>query len=269
MRYSVLLTGRNKVVIEDFFSHLGMEYECLTCSGRFEDLKNHLKYITPDAVIFCLLEDDQSSMQQLITLRDVMQRSRIPLIIIGTKEDCNTFVRYAPGVADLVVEKPLPSAAISERISHFLTERKIAQEKSKAVQEEMALQEQMAEEEEARKKHILVVDDEPQMLKLIKEYLHEEYDVATAVSGKVAMRFLANRTTDLILLDYEMPEESGPEVLAQLHKNEATKNIPVVFLTGIMDRERIQKALQYKPQGYLLKPIDHDKLAETIRKLLG
>ena len=82
------------------------------------------------------------------------------------------------------------------------------------------------------RKHVLVVDDNSMMLKLIKEYLHETYDVATAVSGKIAMKFLERRMTNLILLDYEMPGENGPAVLEQLRANEATKDIPVFTIIG-------------------------------------
>ena len=88
------------------------------------------------------------------------------------------------------------------------------------------------------RKHVLVVDDNSMMLKLIKEYLHETYDVATAVSGKIAMKFLERRMTNLILLDYEMPGENGPAVLEQLRANEATKDIPVVFLTGVTETKK-------------------------------
>ena len=66
-----------------------------------------------------------------------------------------------------------------------------------------------------------------------------------------------------------MPEENGTVILEQLHQNEATKDIPVVFLTGVTEREKIQKALALKPQGYLLKPIDQDKLITTIEKCIG
>lgn len=93
--------------------------------------------------------------------------------------------------------------------------------------------------------------------------------MATAVSGKIALNFLKNRKTDLILLDYEMPVENGPEVLKKLRENEETKDIPVVFLTGINDREKIQKVLAMKPQGYLLKPIEYDKLIQTIHNVIG
>ena len=45
-------------------------------------------------------------------------------------------------------------------------------------------------------------------------------------------------------------------------------NIPVVFLTGVSDRKKIQEVLSLKPQGYVLKPINMDKLFETIYKLI-
>ena len=115
-------------------------------------------------------------------------------------------------------------------------------------------------------RHILVVDDDPIMLKTVKEQLHDDYDVATAISGKIAMKFLERKKTDLILLDYEMPGENGPDVLAKIRDNEATKNIPVVFLTGVSDKDKIQEAIALKPQGYLLKPIDHDKLMDVINR---
>lgn len=115
---------------------------------------------------------------------------------------------------------------------------------------------------------ILVIDDNPLMLKVIKEHLHEEYDVATAVNGKVAFRYLENRSVDLILLDYEMPDEDGPAVLEKLRAMESVKDVPVIFLTGISDKKKITKALIMKPEGYLLKPIDHDKLIATIKKYI-
>jgi len=127
----------------------------------------------------------------------------------------------------------------------------------------------MIVEIEPRKKHILVVDDNVMMLKLIKEHLHEKYDVATAVSGKVALKFLERRTTDLILLDYIMPQENGIAILEKLRAKEETKDIPVIFLTGETERKKIKEALCLKPQGYLLKQVDHDKLMEEIAKFIG
>lgn len=119
------------------------------------------------------------------------------------------------------------------------------------------------------RKHILVVDDNAMMLKMIKEHLHDQYDVATAASGRVALKFLERKKTDLILLDYEMPEESGPVILEQLRASKTTRDIPVIFLTGVTDTNKIMEALALKPQNYLLKPVDRDKLLDTIAKTIG
>ncbi len=125
------------------------------------------------------------------------------------------------------------------------------------------------DDSETKRKHILVIDDNPMMLKVIQEHLHNEYDVATAISARVANRFLSRKKTDLILLDYEMPDIDGPSFLEQLRKDPATKDIPVIFVTGTTERKKIAQALVMKPQGYLLKPIDRDKLLATIKKVLG
>lgn len=122
---------------------------------------------------------------------------------------------------------------------------------------------------ETTRKHILVVDDDVRMLRLMKKYLENDYDVATAVNGRVALKFLESKHTDLVLLDYEMPLEDGRAVLAKIRQNPKTKNLPVVFLTGVSSKEKIQEVLQMKPQGYLLKPINKQKLLFTIEKNIG
>lgn len=73
----------------------------------------------------------------------------------------------------------------------------------------------------------------------------------------------------MILLDYEMPGEDGPEVFKKIREKVAFATTPIVFLTGISDRKKIKEALTLKPHGYLLKPIDKEKLLETIKKFIG
>ena len=122
------------------------------------------------------------------------------------------------------------------------------------------------EYEEKKVKNILVVDDDPRVLRLIRIYL-EDYQVAVATSGRVAIKYLENKTVDLILLDYEMPGEDGVEVLKKLRANPKTKDIPVVFLTGVADKKRIQEVLKLNPQGYVLKPVLRNKLLKIIEDI--
>mgnify|MGYP003293539831 CR=1 FL=1 len=98
--------------------------------------------------------------------------------------------------------------------------------------------------------------------------LEEKYNVTTMINGRMAERFLESKTCDLILLDYEMPIENGPEVFRELRMRENSKDIPIVFLTGVADTAKIAEVLRLKPQGYLLKPIEMERLFETIDKIL-
>ena len=169
-----------------------MSLECINTSSRYEDIINHLKYITPDVFVYCLYGESPDDIK-----------------------------RFA-------------------NVEHKFTEQ-----------------------------DILIVDDDSSVLKLLKTYLGERYDVATAINGKVAMKFLESKRTDLVLLDYEMPGENGATVLSQIRDNPRTQNLPVIFLTGVTVRAKIQEVLALKIQGYLLKPIDMEKVASTIKGVLG
>ena len=112
-----------------------------------------------------------------------------------------------------------------------------------------------------------MVDDSGILLRSVKVMLADRYEVAVATDGKKAIERAKRRKPDLILLDYEMPVMDGKETLEELRKDEELKNIPVVFLTSVADRESIAPVLKLKPEGYLLKPIDQNRMFETIEAI--
>ncbi len=114
------------------------------------------------------------------------------------------------------------------------------------------------------KKNILIVDDDPNYLGIVREWLREKYKVSMANSGLQAIKWLGKNTVDLILLDYEMPVTSGPQVLEMLRSDEDTKEIPVMFLTGKGDKESVMSVLELKPEGYFLKSIGKQELIEQL-----
>ena len=73
---------------------------------------------------------------------------------------------------------------------------------------------------------------------------------------------------DLILLDYEMPVVDGPQVFQMLRQEPATRNIPVIFLTGVGTREGVERVMALKPDGYVLKSTTKSKLLESLREKL-
>ncbi len=120
-----------------------------------------------------------------------------------------------------------------------------------------------------RNKHILVVDDDVNMLKLLKLFLEEQYQVTIVDSGKHALEYIVNHTPDLILLDYMMPLFDGPHVLEIIRKREASKDIPVLFLTSVTEKEKILECLALNPQGYLIKPVARSELLERVADVLN
>ena len=93
------------------------------------------------------------------------------------------------------------------------------------------------------RKIVLVVDDSPMMLRSMKQMLEERYQVTLATSGQQALTMIDKRQPDLVVLDYEMPDCNGKETLELIRSKEATKDIPVVFLTGHGDAEHIRSVL--------------------------
>lgn len=263
-RYKMLVTGRNHTIIDDCFHKTDDNFLILSTSLRFQDIDNHLAVFEPDVFAICLSSETRTEINRLMELKRKLTRMNISVVVIGDREDVEEFQRAAVYMADLVLEKPITIDIIRSKVREFLDDKKKQEEEERRMQEEL-----LKIKEQARRKHVLVIDDDPTMLKIIKEHLHEKYDVATAISGKIAYKFLDSRKTDMILLDYEMPVEKGPEVLVKIRENEQLANIPVVFLTGITDREKIKEALSLKPQGYLLKPIDKEKLVGMIEKFIG
>ncbi len=131
--------------------------------------------------------------------------------------------------------------------------------------------EEMKLETESMKvmKRILTVDDNSMILRNVKEILGNDYEVAVAPSGKKAFEILEKKIYDLVLLDYEMPEMSGLEIFRKIKKTPAFKDIPVIFLTGVQERDRIMEVVELKPAGYILKPLDSKQLRIRVRETIG
>lgn len=296
MKYNVLLFGMNTSVIEDFFNLGNDVFEFVSSSLNYTDILNHLKFMDLDIMIYCLNQETKENMAKMVTVKQRAEKMNIPFIIVGNQDDCTDFDKTAINIADLTVLKPSTAGMIQEQIVKFMKQRqdlakqeeeaelaaqaeaveqKLAEELQKEAEAEAQAiqsdtpQEETAEEQESVRKHILIIDDDPHMLKVLKHHLSNKYDVATAVSGAIALRFLQKKKTNLILLDYAMPQMDGPAVLEQLHANPETQDIPVLFLTGASEKDKIQKALSLNPQGYLLKPVDQETLLERIKAQIG
>lgn len=107
------------------------------------------------------------------------------------------------------------------------------------------------------------------MLKMLHLFLRDEYEVTMVDSGKLALEAVIKHTPDLILLDYMMPLFDGPHVLEIIRKREESRNVPVLFLTSVTDKEKIIECLSLNPQGYLIKPISRSELLQRVAEVIN
>ena len=194
--------------------------------------------------VYIIYIDDFKQVEDcLVYLRDKLVEQDLSLTIIGSHENLQDVNRVIPDTKlDAVFERPINVKALSEKMDQIVNN----------------------EESRLAKKKILVVDDDGTMLRTMKTWLSDKYQVFMVNSGMAAITFLAKKEVDLILLDYEMPVTTGPQVLEMLKSESATASIPVMFLTNKSDKDSVMQVLNLKPEKYLLKTMTKQELLANI-----
>ena len=129
-----------------------------------------------------------------------------------------------------------------------------------------------------KEKCVLIVDDEPDNIEIVEIILSEVDCISTisANDGESGLVKAMEVNPDLIILDVQMPGKSGFDVFTELKKEESTKAIPVIMLTGVEEKtglgfsaEAMKEFLGNYPEGYLEKPFEAVTLQKTVTKLLN
>lgn len=120
------------------------------------------------------------------------------------------------------------------------------------------------------KNKVLVIDDDPKILRMIKTVLsaEEDLEVSTAQSGFQAGLTVSNWMPDIILLDMLMPEMDGFEVCRQLKSDEKAKDIPIIAVTVLKDPKEIKKMVSAGITDYISKPFKSQELIKKIKEHL-
>ena len=120
-------------------------------------------------------------------------------------------------------------------------------------------------------KNILCIEDEPEMIELVRLILNRHgFNVQGADGGKEGLEKVKKDPPDLILLDLMMPDVDGWEVYQQIKANEKTNHIPVIIVTA--KAQNIDKVLGLhvaKVDDYISKPFGPQALLESVQKVLG
>lgn len=121
-------------------------------------------------------------------------------------------------------------------------------------------------EEASRKLLILVVDDSPVILKTVSSVLSNDYKVFTLPKPTQLEKVLLKLTPNLFLLDYQMPEINGFELIPIIRSFEEHKETPIIFLTSAETVDHASTALALGACEYIVKPFNPNILREKIAK---
>lgn len=265
MDFKILVTGKNRKVATDICEHLEKDrgYTTIKCdpskSALFETMTSDL----PKVVIICMGGESEENIRVYDIMRSAILRGSITTIVVTDDEDEKMFMKYTGLERVYFISRPISLTALYEKLSDIETMMK--EEKDGRLS---AFREYI-NENAFRKNSVLVVDDDTEQLIVIKEQLEDFFDVTCVKSGFAAFNFLAKKKADVIILDYLMPEMDGPEVLRKIQFTSDWQDIPVIFLTGMSEKEKVLWTIaELRPQGYIIKPAKKSELVAKIIDVL-
>ena len=119
--------------------------------------------------------------------------------------------------------------------------------------------------EKVKKPLVLIVDDTPNNLQVLSNILHDKgYNICISTSGYQALESVNTEMPDLILLDIQMPVMDGFETFKALKLNPKAKDIPVIFLTAVVEPEKIVQAFELGAVDYITKPFNIPELTARV-----
>ncbi|MBR6469434.1 MAG: response regulator [Lachnospiraceae bacterium] len=241
-QYSVVVKGIERKIRDAGYkvSILAEGFEKIRDLASSTDL--FLLYLPGDIV------DNEDRQEELAYICEKVNTSGRSMILIGETSDRANLFKQMPVIGDYTwLDRPIEMDALRPAIENAILGPGV----------------------EGSKKRILIVDDDPSYAKMVREWIKDDYQTDIVTAGMQAITFLLKNKVNLILLDYEMPVVDGPQVLQMLRQESETKDIPVVFLTGIGTKDSVQRVMALKPAGYILKSTTRESLLSYLKDKLG
>ncbi len=195
-----------------------------------------------DMIFIFGTEDLLNQRQGLTYLKDKALEDDVPIFVSGDPQEL------------LEIQKDIPLHLIQKEFPRPINVGEVAE----------AIDSYLKTFGKQNKKKILVVDDSGAMLRNVKGWLEDKYQVILANSGAMAIKYLSTNRPDLVLLDYEMPIVDGKQVLGMIRRESEFSDIPVIFLTSKGDKESVMQVMELKPDGYLLKTMPPEQIKQSV-----
>ncbi len=248
----VLLIGKFNDTLEGINKYLANYFQVQVCIDNVELIRGMLKLNKPDVIVVSLMDMDATQLNIFSMIKQ--EYFDIPAVCLGTPAEPAEFT-YVIRDAHFTV------------LTAFDNKESILEVIYKELHIDYEVETSVIARSYGKKKYILIVDDSPIQLRTMNEMLKDKYEVAMATSGVKALTMIGQRLPDAIFLDYDMPICDGRMTLQMIREIDEAKEVPVIFLTGIKDREHIQAVLELHPAGYLLKPASARTVIGALQKI--
>lgn len=244
MGHNILFFSENRgylnITMEEQLKKLG--YNIISVGANVNQMNDIKVDIT--AVLIYTDEEMMKKQQSLVFLRDKCVEEDLPVFVIA---DINEMIEIRGLIPKQLLKREFQRPIDVKEVVSFMDEYIKTNGKH-------------------TKKKILVVDDSGVMLRNVKGWLEDYYQVTLANSGAMAIKYLSTNRPDLVLLDYEMPVINGKQVLEMIRSESEFSDIPVMFLTSKNDKETIRQVLGLKPEGYILKTTKPEQIIQMINE---
>jgi len=244
----------NRLLIKQVVSSMGLSTEEAENGELALELLKIEKF---DLVLLDITMQGMGGIEVLEAIRSMRHHKDLPVVMMSAADDLNTIKKCLNMGAVDYLTKPFDIKLVQSRIFYALKTATRSLESSALPIKEMH-------------SRILVVDDEPLNLQLIRHSLADKgYDLQLMESPAEALTALSNADYDLIMLDIKMPEMDGIQLLEAIKKNESIKNIPVLMLSALDDFKTIKKCLEKGAIDYVSKPFKKPMLMARVESCLA
>lgn len=268
--------------------HIPVDFYITYCPLSPQRIMKAVQRLNAKVLVICLDFETPETMDIYRVMRDWEIFKQVKLIVIGKVDDCKKFDEQIGDCGASTYSRPLKVERFLAELDDYIKtnrEQNIFEEEEawlndfvpdgdadrlQLKKDVIAAEAREQLRQEVLQGRVLVIDDDPKMLSTIKKYLENLFEVVLVPNGNLAKKyFKSGNTVDLILLDYVLKFEDGPTLYRHFKLQPDTRDIPIVFLTGVTDKDKVLNIIKLQPQGYLVKPVKRGELIARIIKTMG
>ena len=252
---NIMMVGHNDRLMIDTHNYLSRYFKVQSFGFDWNGILEYLSSKKVDLIFVCLKEANLKELRGLNLIRNNPMFQAIKFVALGFAFEVNA-IKEVFFQEDKIMVYPIQDEQLLQEVCELCE----IENPRKEQQTDSVLSSDV-------QKHVLVIDDDARMLRAVKSWLEGVFTVSVVNNGKAGIGFLQTNHPDLVVLDYQMPDMSGVQTLQKIRSIPAIKDIPVVFLTSVSDREKIKQVVSLNPCGYILKGVTREEMIMKLNEI--